>query len=115
MQINMLMSIVHRITGIANYLGTALLAAWLISAAMGPAAYASTNDLLGHPVGLLVLFGYTWSILHHMLGGMRHFIWDTGRGFSIPQVNLLSWLSLVLSLSLTALVWAAGLALRGML
>lgn len=115
MQINMFMSIVHRITGTANYVGMALFAAWLISAAMGPRQYARTNELLSHPIGLLVLFGYTWSVLHHMLGGVRHFIWDTGRGFSIPQVNLLSWLSLVLSLSLTVAVWALGLSLRGVI
>jgi succinate dehydrogenase / fumarate reductase cytochrome b subunit len=115
MQINMVMSIVHRITGVANYFGFALLAAWLISAAMGPAAYARTNELLSNPVGLLVVFGYTWSILHHMLGGVRHFIWDMGRGFSIAQVNVLSWMSLVLSLALTVIVWTAGLALRGVI
>lgn len=113
LQINMVMSIVHRITGAANYLGTALLAAWLISAAMGPQQYAATNEVLGHPLGLLVLFGYTWSVLHHMLGGVRHFIWDFGNAFSIPQVNFLSWLTLVLSLTLTVLVWVVGLSLRG--
>ncbi len=113
LQINMLMSIVHRITGAANYFGMVLLAAWLISAAMGPAQYAATNAVLGHPLGLLVLFGYTWSVLHHMMGGLRHLIWDTGRGFSIGQVNTLSWLSIILSLSLTVLVWAIGLSLRG--
>ena len=113
LQINMLMSIVHRITGAANYFGLALLAAWLISAAMGPAAYGATNAILGHPLGLLVLFGFTWSVLHHMMGGLRHLIWDTGRGFSIGQVNALSWLSIILSLALTVLVWAIGLGLRG--
>lgn len=115
LQINMLMSIVHRITGAANYVGAALLAAWLISAAMGPSQYAAANALLGHPLGLLVLFGYTWSVLHHMLGGVRHLIWDTGRGFSIGQVNTLSWLSIILSLTLTAAVWAVGLSLRGVI
>lgn len=113
MQITMLMSIVHRITGGANYFGMALLAAWLISAAMGPQQYAAMNAVLGHPLGLLVLFGYTWSVLHHMIGGVRHFIWDFGNAFSIPQVNFLSWLTLALSLSLTVLVWFVGLSLRG--
>ena len=48
------------------------------------------NTLFAHPLGKLVLFGYTWALFHHMLGGLRHFIWDTGRGFQIWQVNLLS-------------------------
>ena len=79
----MVMSIVHRITGAALYFGTLLLAAWLIAAAMGARHFACVNGLFGHPLGKLVLFGYTWALIHHMLGGMRHLIWDTGRGLQI--------------------------------
>jgi succinate dehydrogenase cytochrome b subunit len=111
--INMVMSIVHRITGIANYVGTVLIAAWLVAAAMGPEAYDTVNALFGHPLGKLVLLGYSWSVIHHMLGGMRHLIWDTGRGLSIGAVNVLSWLTVVGSLALTAALWIAGIAVRG--
>lgn len=114
-QINMVMSIVHRITGAALYFGSFMLAAWLISAAMGPKQYAFVNSLFAHPIGQLVLFGYTWAVLHHMMGGLRHFVWDTGRGFTIPQVNFLSWLTIIASLTLTVSVWAVGLSLRGVL
>src|ERR1700730_2552273 len=81
--INMVMSILHRITGSALYVGTLLLAAWLIGVAMGEKQYAFVNGLFGHPLGKLILFGYTWALFHHMLGGVRHLIWDTGRGFQI--------------------------------
>ena len=111
--INMVMSIVHRITGGANYLGTVLIAAWLVSAAMGPEAYNTVNALFGHPLGKLVLFGYSWSVIHHMLGGMRHLIWDTGRGLGIGAVNALSWLTILGSLTLTAALWIGGIAARG--
>jgi len=111
--INMVMSIVHRITGVANYVGTALIAAWLVSAAMGPEAYGTVNALFGHPLGKLILLGYSWSVIHHMLGGMRHLLWDTGRGLQIGAVNALSWLSIVASLALTVALWAAGIAARG--
>ena len=80
--INMVMSIVHRITGAALYFGTLLLAAWLVAAAMGEKQFALVNNLFGHPLGKLVLFGYTWALFHHMLGGLRHFLWDTGRGLA---------------------------------
>ena len=113
LHINMLMSIVHRITGGALYFGTLLLAAWLVSAAMGERAFAFVNGLFAHPIGILVLLGYTWAVLHHMLGGMRHLIWDTGRGFQIWQVNVLSWLTIVSSIALTLALWAFGLTLRG--
>lgn len=114
-QINMVMSILHRITGAANYFGTAFLAAWLMSAATGSKHYETANALLSHPVGMLLAFGYSWSILHHMVGGVRHLIWDTGRGFSLPNVKALSWLTIILSLALTALVWAVGLISRGVI
>lgn len=114
-EINMVMSIVHRITGVANYVGTVLLAAWLLAAATGEQAYATVNALFGHPLGKLVLFGYSWSVIHHLLGGVRHLIWDTGRGLTIGAVNALGWLTIIGSLALTIALWAAGMALRGAL
>lgn len=113
MQITMLMSIVHRITGGALYFGTILLAAWLVSAAMGEHAFAQVNAILGHPLGKFVLFGYSWALLHHMLGGMRHLLWDTGRGLQPSTADILGWLTILGSLSLTVLLWWAGLSLRG--
>jgi len=111
--INTAMSIVHRITGAALYFGTLLLAAWLVAAAMGEQQFNMVNALFGHPIGKLVLVGYTWAIFHHMLGGLRHFVWDTGRGFEIWQVNLFAWLTIIGSISLTLATWGAGLWMRG--
>src|SRR5262245_24412281 len=114
LQINMVMSIVHRITGGALYFGTLLLAAWLVSAAMGPREFAFVNGLFAHPLGLLVLLGYSWALIHHMLGGVRHLIWDTGQGLDLKSVDGLSWLSIVASLVTTAVVWASALSMRGL-
>jgi succinate dehydrogenase / fumarate reductase, cytochrome b subunit len=111
--INMVMSILHRLTGGALYFGTLLLAAWLMAAAMGREQFDMVNAAFAHPIGMVVLLGYTWALVHHMLGGMRHLIWDTGRGLQIPQVNALSWLTIIGSLALTSAIWAVGLALRG--
>lgn len=113
--INMVMSIVHRITGVALYFGTLLLAAWLIAAAMGPAEFAEVNRLFASPLGMVVLLGYTWALIHHMLGGLRHLIWDTGRGFDIDTINTLSWGSILLSLGLTAAIWVWGLYAKGVI
>ena len=111
--INMVMSILHRLTGMALYFGTLLLAAWLIAAAVGETQFNFVNALFGHPIGKLILLGYTWALAHHMLGGMRHLIWDTGRGLQIWQVNTLSWLTIIASIVLTLAIWAVGLVLRG--
>ena len=86
--LTMMMSIVHRITGTALYFGILLLAWWLISAAAGPNAYANVEWFIGSLIGRIVLFGYTWALLHHMLGGIRHLIWDTLHGLEPVHVLL---------------------------
>ncbi len=106
---NMIMSIVHRITGVALYAGSALLALWLISAAFSPEAFGLVNGVLGSWFGRLVLIGYTWAVLHHLLGGLRHLVWDSGAGFELNTITLMSWGTLVLSVLLTAAIWAAAL------
>jgi succinate dehydrogenase / fumarate reductase cytochrome b subunit len=113
--VNMMMSILHRITGSINYAGTVLIAAWLTAAASGPDSFHAANALAGSPIGMLVIFGYSWSLIHHGLGGIRHFIWDTGRGFDLATIRLMSWGTLVGSLTLTAIVWVVGLSKSGVL
>ena len=113
--INMTMSILHRITGAANYFGTLLLAAWLIAAATSDAWFDMVSGLLATPIGLIVLFGFTWSVMHHLLGGIRHFIWDTLHGFSRGSVKLLSWLTILLSIALTGAIWMLAVSYWGKL
>jgi succinate dehydrogenase / fumarate reductase cytochrome b subunit len=112
--INMVMSIVHRITGAALYFGTLLLAWWLIAAAVGPQYFEMVNGWLGHPVGLVILVGYTWALIHHAFGGIRHFVWDMGRGFGLASVDAMCWLSLLASIASTIAIWAGVLAAKGM-
>ena len=106
--LTMLMSIVHRMTGAALYFGTLLLAWWLLAAATGPNAYAGIGSFMSSFVGRVILFGYTWALMHHMLGGIRHFIWDTGRGFGPAEREWLAVASLVGSIGLTIIIWVLG-------
>jgi succinate dehydrogenase / fumarate reductase cytochrome b subunit len=103
------MSIAHRATGIALYFGTILLVWWLVAAASGPAHFDFVNDLAGSWIGLIVLFGYSWTLIHHALGGVRHFIWDTGHGMGKPARDQLALLNLVGSIGLTIVLWIIGL------
>lgn len=112
-QINMVMSIIHRITGVALYFGTLLLACWLIAAASGPEWFDFVNALFGSLLGRLVMLAYTWALLHHMFGGIRHLIWDTGRGFQLSQVDFLCWFTLIASLACTVLVWVMAGSFEG--
>jgi succinate dehydrogenase / fumarate reductase cytochrome b subunit len=107
----MAMSIVHRITGSALYFGTLLLAWWLVAAATGAKYFDVANAFFGSWLGQLILLGYTWALVHHMLGGIRHFIWDTGRGHG-PERQALARMTLVGSVSITILLWALALVLR---
>ena len=111
--INMTMSIVHRITGAMNYFGTLLLAAWLTATASGPDGFVMANEIVASPIGLLILFGYSWSLIHHALGGIRHFIWDTGNGFEANERQFLAVATLIGSVALTIAVWVFGYMLKG--
>ena len=104
----MAMSIAHRVTGCGLYFGTALLAWWLIAIASGPTAYATFQSAAGTWFGRLVLFGYTWALLHHMLGGIRHLIWDTGRGFGPSEREWLTRATLVGSIASTIILWVVA-------
>ncbi|MBB4003702.1 succinate dehydrogenase, cytochrome b556 subunit [Aurantimonas endophytica] len=106
----MAMSILHRITGAALYGGTLLLVWWLVAAASGPEAFETASDFFGSIVGRLILFGYSWALLHHMFGGIRHLIWDTGHGLSKETSTKLAIATLVASLTMTLILWIAVLA-----
>jgi succinate dehydrogenase / fumarate reductase cytochrome b subunit len=111
--LTMMMSIVHRLTGAALYFGTLLLAWWLMAAASGPEAYEVFQNFIGSFLGRLVLFGYTWALIHHMLGGLKHFLWDIGRGFELVTANWMARLSLVVSVGLTFAIWFLGYSILG--
>ncbi|PSJ52570.1 succinate dehydrogenase, cytochrome b556 subunit [Kumtagia ephedrae] len=106
-QITMTMSILHRVTGGALYVGTLLVAWWLIALATSERQFAIVHGIVGSWFGLLVLFGYTWALFHHLLGGVRHFIWDTGAGLEKHTASMLAWATLAGSVLLTVLVWLA--------
>jgi succinate dehydrogenase / fumarate reductase cytochrome b subunit len=111
--LTMLMSIAHRITGAALYFGTVLLVWWLIAAASGPNAYATFQSVASSFLGRIVLLGYTWALIHHMLGGVRHLIWDTGAGFGSAEREWLARANLIGSVVLTIVLWIVGGWLMG--
>jgi succinate dehydrogenase / fumarate reductase cytochrome b subunit len=108
------MSGFHRVTGAVLYFGMLIPAAWLLAAATGPGWFNFVNSLLGTYLGRLVLFGYTWGLIHHMLGGIRHLIWDTGRGLDLESIEVFARATIIGSVGLTAAVWLAAFALGGL-
>jgi succinate dehydrogenase / fumarate reductase, cytochrome b subunit len=111
--LTMVMSIVHRITGIGLYFGTVLLMWWLLAAASGPNAYIKFQNFIGSIFGQVLLFGYMWALIHHALGGIRHLIWDLGYGFGPTEREWLTRATLFGSIVLTLLLWIVGTLMMG--
>ncbi len=108
----MMMSIAHRITGAGLYFGTLLVAWWLIAAASGEAYFDWVNAIYGSFIGRLVLFGFTWALIHHLLGGVKHLAWDLGYGFEKHFATRIARLQIVASVVLTFVVWIIGYMAR---
>jgi len=108
-----MMSIVHRITGGALFFGMLLLIWWLIAAAAGPNAYATVQWFMETLFGRLILFGYTWALIHHMLGGIRHLVWDLGYGFGEAEREWLAVVTLAGSIGFTIVLWFVGYLIMG--
>ena len=108
-QMTSVMSILHRAAGVVLTTGTLIMAAWLVSLALGKEAYDVVVMAIGHPLGQFVLFGYSVALIYHALNGVRHLGWDLGFGLTIPQVykngQIVLFLTVVLTMGLWSAVW----------
>jgi succinate dehydrogenase / fumarate reductase cytochrome b subunit len=109
-QVTMLASIMHRATGMALAAGAIVLAWWLVSISNGPEGYDGFMVYAAMPLGLLVLFGFTWAFAFHFCNGVRHLNWDLGYGFEKHTASrtgfLVFALSFLIAIGFFALAWA---------
>lgn len=103
--VTMVSSILHRATGIALTAGFIVLVAWLFDTASGPESYAVFTAVMGSAVGQLLLVGWSFAFFYHLANGVRHLVWDTGRGFEKSQANASAWFVIILAVVLTAAFW----------
>ncbi|MGB7290217.1 MAG: succinate dehydrogenase, cytochrome b556 subunit [Candidatus Macondimonas sp.] len=108
--LTMLMSIVHRATGVVLSLGSILLVIWIASVAAGPNAYAMAQGVVTSPIGLLLLFGWSVALFYHLCNGIRHLFWDIGMGFEKAQARRSGWAALAGTAILTLATWGIGLS-----
>lgn len=108
-QLTSVLSILHRITGLALAGGTLLLVWWLVAAAVGPEAYATASGFIGSWLGLFMLLGWSAALFYHLANGIRHLVWDAGYGFELETVYRSGWAVVVATVALTALAWLIGL------
>ena len=112
-QITSVLSILHRLTGVALAAGIVVLVWWISAAASSAAYFATVQSIIGSWYGLVLLFGWTFALFYHLCNGVRHLFWDAGRGFELPQVYASGWAVVAASIALTVIAWIAGLSIGG--
>lgn len=111
--ITMTTSIIHRVTGAGLALGGLLLACWLVALALGPESYAKVQAFHGHFIGRVLLFGFSWALIFHMMNGIRHLVWDAGHGFEKDTADRTGYLVLIGSAVITLAIWFVAYQARG--
>ena len=106
-QLTSVMSIMHRASGAVLATGSLLVALWLVALAAGVAVFNLLADAMQHPLGQLVMFGYSLALVYHGLNGIRHLMWDLRVGLEIKQVYQSGYLVLGLTVLVTAALWLA--------
>jgi succinate dehydrogenase / fumarate reductase cytochrome b subunit len=98
-------SIATRATGVALYVGAVIAAAWALCLAGGEGSYADFLVVMGSPLGKLVLFGITVSMFYHLAAGVRHLVWDSGRGFEPRIANMTAAAAFAFGVAAAVAVW----------
>jgi succinate dehydrogenase / fumarate reductase cytochrome b subunit len=112
-QLTSVLSIVHRGTGIFLSIGSVLLVFWLLALAQSSAAFAIVQSFDAAWYGQLLLLGWTFSLVYHLLNGVRHLGWDGGWGLDIPRAYATGWTVVFLTFVLTGAIWAFVLLSKG--
>ena len=112
-QMTSMLSILHRITGVALAVGTLLLIYWLAAAASGTEAFADAQAVVGSLIGRLLLFGWTFALFYHLCNGIRHLFWDAGKGLEIETAERSGWAVLAATGVLTLVSWIFGYVMMG--
>ena len=112
-QLTSVLSITHRLTGIALSISSPLLVCWLIAAAAGPSTYTTLHGLLASWLGLILLLGWTFSLFFHLCNGIRHLFWDAGYGFDLQTIYASGWAVVIISIGLTLTAWIISFGMKG--
>jgi succinate dehydrogenase cytochrome b subunit len=112
-QLTSVLSISHRVTGIALSVGALLLVCWLLAAAAGPQAYATLQGIVSSWLGLVLMLGWTFALFFHLCNGIRHLAWDAGYGFELRTIYASGWSVVAASALLTGATWVASFVVKG--
>jgi len=104
-----LMSISHRISGLALVAGSLLVIVWLFAAAAGPESFAAIHAVIASPPGQILLFAWSLALFYHLFNGIRHLTWDIGIGLELAEAYRSGWLTLAAAAVMTVVVWLIAL------
>jgi len=103
--ISSLLSITHRISGVINLLALILIFFWLVISSLGENNYQTFLIIINSFFGKFILIGFTWSMIFHLLSGIRHLVWDLGYGYQIKTANISGIIVIIFSLTFTIIFW----------
>ncbi len=112
-QISMVLSILHRITGVGLGIGTLLICYWFISIASGPKSFNTAQWFFDSIIGKILLLGFTIALVFHLLNGIRHLFWDMGLGFDLNTSRKSGWIVVVFTFVFTLLIWVLAYWVKG--
>ncbi|MEO1137366.1 MAG: succinate dehydrogenase, cytochrome b556 subunit [Pseudomonadota bacterium] len=111
--VTMAASITHRGTGMVLYGGSMLIAFWAYALAFSPSLFAGVSGFVKSPIGFVIVAGYVWALCFHLMNGLRHLYWDSGRGLAPKTASMTAWLIYTASLALAAIILWTGYAGMG--
>jgi succinate dehydrogenase / fumarate reductase cytochrome b subunit len=109
---HMLVSILHRMTGVGLAVGAAVLVWWLVAIAAGPDSYDYLAGWAKHWLGIVILVGLTWAFFQHLFSGLRHFVMDIGAGYELGANKFWAVMTIAASVVLTAFFWFYVVTMR---
>ncbi|HET8697302.1 MAG TPA: succinate dehydrogenase, cytochrome b556 subunit [Gammaproteobacteria bacterium] len=112
-QLTSVLSFAHRLTGLTLGLYSLGLVTWVVAAALGPGPFAAAQTLMQSLLGQILLFGGTFCFFLHLCGGIRHLLWDSGRGFDLRVIYASGWAAAIASAVLTVVAWIAAAMVGG--
>lgn len=101
----MALSFLNRVTGCALTVGSLLFVYWLVAISNGADTYAAAQQVFAHPFVKFLLVVFSYSFFYHLLGGVRHLVWDTGYGLERRSARLSGWVAFLGSVVVTAFFW----------
>ena len=112
-QLTSVLSIVHRASGVFISLAIPFLVYWIWALGQGPDGYESSRDFFGSFIGRTLLLGWSFAFFYHLCNGLRHLVWDVGRGFDLASVYRGGWLVVAASIAMTMITWVIAYGSRG--